>query len=165
MRKGFSLLTAIIVIVLMSAVAAMVFSISGKVVRETTAQYRKEQAILLAKSYTEYAILAIQGQGANQDPCLTTIRSRINATQLGVTNANGAVNGEGYLATIQLHYIGPNPMPINCLATDYTFSTSDNLSVLIDVDIRYKDLSQIDAGVANTAAPEVHYRRRTLQRL
>ena len=89
MRKAFSMLTAIVTIVLMAGVSSMVFNLAGKTVQETTVQYRKEQSILLAKSYTEYAILAIQGHmnavGAGGS-CLNTISGIINSTKFNGSN-------------------------------------------------------------------------------
>ena len=49
MRKAFSLITAIFVIVLMATVAAFIMNLSGKMVKGTTVQFQREQAVLLAK--------------------------------------------------------------------------------------------------------------------
>jgi flagellar basal body-associated protein FliL len=46
-RKAFSMITAIVVIVLMATVAMLVMSMSGKLVKETTAQWS-----LKVKSYS-----------------------------------------------------------------------------------------------------------------
>jgi len=164
MRKAFSMLTAIVVIVLMAGITALVMNLSGKIVTETTSQYRKEQAILLAKSYTEFAILAIQGHDMKANGCLNTITGIINSTALDTTNANGANNGEGYLVTARMQYIG-NPAYLPCDIN----STSRDTSVLIDVNVRYKDLDTVgnilsQGGLASDA-PWVNYNRRTLQKL
>jgi len=63
MRKGFSLLVAIFTIVLISLVASYIFYASSSINREGELQYQREQAILLARSYTEYAVMAVN---ANQ---------------------------------------------------------------------------------------------------
>ncbi len=57
MRKAFSMLTAIFVILLMATVAAFILNISGKSVKSTFLQFKREQAILYARSYTELAIM------------------------------------------------------------------------------------------------------------
>jgi type II secretory pathway pseudopilin PulG len=49
-REAFSLLTAIVIIVLMSTVAMFVMSLSGKIIKSTTAQFQREQAELYAKA-------------------------------------------------------------------------------------------------------------------
>jgi peptidyl-tRNA hydrolase len=51
-RKAFSMITAIFVILMMATVGGFIMNLSGKMVQETASQYRKEQAILYAKSYT-----------------------------------------------------------------------------------------------------------------
>ncbi len=56
MRKAFSMITAIFVIVIMATIAAFVMNLSGKIVKSTTAQYRDAQASLYAKSYTEFVL-------------------------------------------------------------------------------------------------------------
>ena len=180
MRKAFSLLTAIVMIVLMSAVAALVFNISGKTTKETSTQYRKEQAILLAKSYTEYAILAIQGHNIANNGCLQTITAQVNTTTLGGANAAGAINGEGYLITVRIQYLDVNNInniPGGCpaaLVDDIVAGLfNNNPTVLIDVNVRYRDLSHMDAllasgmnqAAARNAAQFVNYNHRTLQSL
>ena len=57
MRKAFSMITAIFIIVLMATVGAFILNISAKSVKSTVLQYKREQAILYAKSYTELAIM------------------------------------------------------------------------------------------------------------
>jgi len=154
MRKAFSLLTAIVVIVLMAGVTSLVLNTAGKIVKETTGQYRKEQAILLAKSYTEYAILAIQGHNMAVNGCLTTITGIVNSTAIDTANANGANDGEGYLVTVRLQYIG---LPAGIACASNTPSTSNDTSVIVDTNVRYRELD-------NTSRL-VNYNRRTLQRL
>ena len=58
MRKAFSMITAIFVIVLMATVGAFILNISAKSVKSTVLQFKREQAILYARSYTELAIMA-----------------------------------------------------------------------------------------------------------
>lgn len=168
MRKAFSLLTAIVVIVLMAGVTAMVFNTAGKIVKETTTQYRKEQAILLAKSYTEYAILAIQGHDMAANGCLRTITGQVNSTQFDKTNPGANANGDGYTVTARMYYIGL-PAAVACPNNNLGASTSNDLSVVVDVNVRYRDPDQVAAILSNggavTDAQWISYNRRTLQRL
>jgi len=158
MRKAFSMLTAITVMVMMAGLAAMVFSISGKIVKQTTAQYRTEQAMLLAKSYTEFAILAIQGHNMTANGCLQTITGIVNSTQFDTANAGASDNGEGYKVTVRMQYIG---LPASIACAVNTPSTSQDTSVIIDVNVRYKDPDAVDTS----ATQWINYERRTLQRL
>jgi len=57
MRNAFSMITVIFLIVLLATVAAFILNISAKTVKDTVFQYKREQAILYARSYTEAAIM------------------------------------------------------------------------------------------------------------
>ncbi|WP_295421204.1 type II secretion system protein [Sulfurovum sp.] len=162
MRKAFSMLTAIVVIVLMAGITALVMNLSGKIVSETSTQYRKEQAILLAKSYTEYAVLAIQGHNMQTNGCLKTIRGLVNSTVFDIPNTGGANNGTGYLITVRMRYIDlPSSIACTSRLDTSTTKTTYHTSVLVDVNVRYKNPDSADV----TNAPWINYNRRTLQRL
>ena len=177
MRSAFSMIMAIFVIVIMAGLLALVSSLSGKIVKETTAQYRHEQAALLAKSYTEFAILAIQGHqmSAGGNNCLQTVTANND-------NPTVVLNGQDYRIDIKMQYIGLRPRGIGCPATADagtkhkslghqsaagTASTSNDVSVTIDVYVQYHDMDIVDAlgGSATSTAPWVTFHRRTLQRL
>ena len=126
-RKAFSMFTAIVVIVLMATVAMLVMSVSGKLVKETTAQYQREQAILLANSYTEYAVMAVTANDRATN-CLSTI--------------NGTFNG--YSARIHIAYIGTAAIIGTCAGTRTlgTLAAGSNtpLTIIVDAYIDYEDL-------------------------
>ncbi len=157
-RKAFSMLTAIFVIVLMATVAMLVMSLTGKIVKETTAQYQKEQAVLLSKSYTEYAIMAVMSNDRNATDCIENINGRIGAS---------VNNGQGYLINTRIAYIADSNARVGtCAATrildDSGITTAESaLSVIIDVYVRYRDP---DHPTVSTA-PWVTYHRRTLQKI
>ena len=157
-RKAFSMLTAIFVIVLMATVAMLVTSLTGKIVKETTAQYQKEQAVLLSKSYTEYAIMSVMSNDRNATDCIENIDGRIGA------DVN---NGQGYLVNTRIAYIADSNARVGtCAATrildDSGITTTESaLSVIIDVYVRYRDP---DHPTLSTA-PWVTYHRRTLQKI
>ncbi len=153
-RKAFSMLTAIIVLILMSTVGVLIMSISGKIVKETTAQFQREQSVLLAKSYTEYAILAVTANDRNTTTnCLRDIDGSIG------TNPS---NGDGYRIRVRIAYIGNIGEVGNC-ATTRIFSNSvvtvnTPLNIIIDTYVEYKDPD-------NTSGPWVTYHKRTLQKI
>jgi len=152
-RKAFSMLTAIIVIVLMATVAIFIMNLSGKMVKETTIQYQREQAMLLAKSYTEYAMMAVMANDRNSSgKCLYTIKGNIGSSPSA---------GEGYSARVHLSYIGTSPEVGSCggriLSQAVTTETTP-LTLLIDVYIDYKDPD-------NTAGKFRTYHQRTLQKI
>ena len=155
-RDAFSMITAIIVIVLMATVSILVMSLSGKMVKETTAQFQREQAILLAKSYTEFAVMAI---GANDRAinCLT----QIDGNNIIRSEAQG-----GFQARVRISYIGD--ASVNSCGTvgtrifSNTVATPETpINAIIDVYVEYKDFDHHDA--AN--APWITYHRRTLQKI
>ena len=64
MRKAFSMITAIFVIVLMATIGAFILNISAKSIKSTVLQFKREQAILYARSYTEAAIMKASANAA-----------------------------------------------------------------------------------------------------
>lgn len=163
MRPAFSMITAIFVMVLMALVAALIVNLSGKTVQETTTQYRKEQAILLAKSYTELAIMA-----ATANNCVAPV---ILGSALGTPEE--VLSGNGYHIRTNIRYIGTNA-PVTCAKSIGNaignLASIDNI-ILIDVFVEYRDPLHQDA-IDNTAWATVPgrtggivYHKRTLARL
>ena len=152
-RKAFSLLTAIFVIVLMATVAILVLNISGKLVKETTAQYQNEQAALYANSYTEYAILAVTGNDRTVN-CLSTINSSIGTSP---------ATGNGYNIRTHISYIGAAAEVGTCANTlSSTVTTAKTpLTIIVDAYVDYKEPDHHDS--AN--APWITYHKRTVQKI
>ena len=157
-REAFSMITAIFVILLMATVAGFILNLSGKMVQETSAQYRKEQAILYAKSYTEQAILS-----ATHQACTRKIYGSIGGT-LGET-----LKGNGYYAEVFLQYVGANSTCSNRLTTgNVNYPNSQEQIVIIDTYIHYRDPTHpnaINSVAWSVDAPGITYHRRTIQRL
>jgi hypothetical protein len=156
-REGFSMFMAIIVIVMMASVAALVANVTGKIVQSTTTQYQKEQAVLLAKSYTELAIMAVSANDRNASgvDCIEDIN--------GVIGPSGASeNGEGYQVQTRIAYIGNNQFG-SCAATRVLSSSvvtpQSSLNIIVDVYVRYKALDHPGTS------PWITYHRRTLQKI
>jgi len=158
-RAAFSMITAIFVILILASIGAFIMNISGKVVQETGTQYRKEQAILYAKSYTEYAILA-----ATSQRCVKKITANVDG---GVEDVK---KGQGYYVDVRVNYIGDNLCP-NHNTIDNTTMIQDlnakNNIILIDTYVRYRDPDSIAAqkGLAWSKDSGMTYYRRTIQRL
>ncbi len=151
LRTAFSMITAIFVIVIMSTVTALVMGTAGKIVKETTAQYQKEQAVLLAKSYTELAIMAVS---ANKDR---------NVTGNCLDTINGTfTEGGGYTIVTEISYIlgpGVTTTCTNILNAGAPAVTPESaLNIIVDVYVRYKDLD-------NSSGNDITYHRRTLQKI
>lgn len=164
-RKAFSLVTAVFLIALMASVAFYVMSLSGKIVKETTVQYKKEQAVLLAKSYTELAIMTVTANDRNATgQCITDI----NAT---VGSNDPESSGIGYRVTVHIGYIGAKSDINTCAETSKLGKPADlstdplienhELNIIVDVYVKYKDIIQDNIS----ASPWITYHRRTLQKI
>ena len=151
MRKAFSMLTAIFVILLMASVGAFVMNLSGKMVKGTTAQFQREQSMLLAKSYTEYAIMAVTANEHNTTRCLNNITGTYSV----------------YTIDVKISYIG-NDVNLgggsssNCgriLASNVNTSKSP-LNIIVDVFVSYDELDHPAA-----TPPKITYHQRSLQKI
>jgi type II secretory pathway pseudopilin PulG len=153
MRTGFSMLTAIFLIVIMSTIGALVLNLSANIVQETGTQYRKEQAILYAKSYTEFAIMAATAQN-----CIKSINANVDG------NAAEVKAGQGYRVEVDVQYIGSNS---DCNTSSITYVPSQHNIILIDTYVRYRN-PDVDSSLLSdtwTNYKGITYHRRTLQRL
>ena len=169
-KKAFSMITAIFVIVIMASVSALIMNITGKTIKATTQQYQKEQAQLLARSYTELAILYVMHYDrATNTNCLERITDHFGDT----TN--------GYDILININYLGNDILLDDCNKTilaDGTVGTASNttntatwadnavingginstISLIVDTYITYKDFD-------DPSNRDITFHRRTLQKL
>ncbi len=153
MRSAFSMITAIFVIVIMATVAMLVTNLSSKSVKATTSQYQRAQAMLYAKSYTEFAILAVTAHDRTTN-CVQTIKGSI-----------GNINQGGYAIRTHIAYIANNAILGTCAGgvrqlNSTTVITTDStpLTLIVDAYVDYKDPD-------NTAAPLLTVHRRTVQKI
>ncbi len=152
-RKAFSMITAIFIIVLMATVAVFILSLSGKMVQETTAQFQREQSMLLAKSYTEYAIMAVTANEHNTSSCLKTITGGYG------DDGNG---NDLYSINVNISYIGNTDLDSSCAPLSTAVITPKSpLNIIVDVFVSYKELDHPDP----TNAPGITYHRRSLQKI
>ncbi|HEC45413.1 MAG TPA: type II secretion system protein [Epsilonproteobacteria bacterium] len=127
---------------------------TGNITKETTAQYQKEQAVLLAKSYTELAIMAVTANDRSVD-CIEDIDG-VNI--LGSSSSSG----EGYRVRTRIAYIGSEDFS-NCsgsrvLNTVNVVTPESSLNIIVDVYVEYKELD-------NSTSEYITYHRRTLQKI
>jgi len=166
MRKAFSMITAIFVIVLMATVGALILNISAQTVKATTMQYKQEQAILYAKSYTELAIMYATANDPTTGNCAEDIDANIG------TNVS---TGDGYNIQVRIAYINSNDQTLVCsgtrildattVSTTGTVTRTNERHIIIDTYVRYHDDGVASAWTAATDAPWLTYHRRTLQKL
>ena len=121
MRKGFSLITAIVFMVLIATLSALALSFSALNVKQTSDTYLREQAELLLQSSTEYALLAISAHDiATNDNCLNTI----NAQYIPSTGATAIFD-----INISMHYIGTG-LPVGNAKCQRFSQTDISLSLI-----------------------------------
>ncbi len=153
-REAFSMMVALVVIIIMATVGAYVVSISSKNVHTTVVQYKREQAALLARSFTEFAIMAVSANDRNNtyssgNQCLIDINSN---------NIFGS-SDDGYHVQTRIYYIGDggvSPCANTRQITSGMTTVESALSILVDVYVKYRmyDTNQT-----------VTYHKRTLQKI
>ena len=146
MRKGFSMLTALIFMILVATLGALALSLSNLSLKQTSDLYLREQAELLVQSATEYALLAISGHNFSTN-CLNTINSTYTDGTTTLFNIN-----------ISLYYLG-NGLPLNCSTLTNNLNNIDtndsNLTVMIDTTV---------TSAAGISTEPIRIHRRTIQK-
>lgn len=149
-KPAFAMITVVFLIILMATIAAFVLNLSGKMVQATTAQYQREQAMLLARSYTEYAILAVMSNDRAAN-CLHTITGDIG---------DAPATGDGYQARVEIRYIGNfaqvGTCGANILSSTVAYPQSP-LNIIVDTYIQYRDLDNANQWLT--------FHKRTLQKI
>jgi len=141
MRKGFSLLTAILFLVLVATISVLALTLSTQSAKQTSDIFLKTQAEILAKSSTEYALLAISGH-------------EVNATNGCLNNINVTYNNM-FDINMSIQYIGSG-LPAVCNTLSNNIATDDsNRTVIIDTVVSTK---------VNVAQEAIRIHRRTIQK-
>lgn len=145
MKKGFSLITAIIFIVLIAVFSMLSLSLSSQTSKQTSDLYLKAQAELLARSAVEYAVMAVTAHDrAATNDCVNTI----TATYQNMFNIQ-----------VDIRYIG-NGLPAGCDIVDGAGAiTTPDSQLLAQMDVY---VTSILAGTGTTEP--IRFHRRTLQR-
>lgn len=146
MRNGFSLITAILFIVLVATLGAMALSFSTQGTKQTADIYLQSQAELLSRSAAEMALLAISAHDiVAENKCINEVKF------LYPNNADPIFD-----VSVELQYFGTNTLPANCdiIYNDLQTNASDK-TVLMDVYVK---------TVANIATEPISIHRRTLQK-
>lgn len=145
MHKGFSLITAIIFLFVVATLSILALSMSTQSAKQTTDDYLRIEAELLAKSGTEYALLALSGHDFNTSGCLNSIDIKYPNS----VNYTHDIN-------ISIMYIG-NGLPADCNdVLNNTISTNDsNRTVIIDTTVSTNP---------TIATEQIRIHRRTIQK-
>ncbi len=147
MRSGMALIMAIGFLVLIAGMMAVMLNMSSLSNKRTEHLYFTEQAQLLARSATEFALLAISGHDRAGDSCIQTITSTYPA-------------GNPYFdINTTIRYIGLGAAG-TCGANAYvnTITTTQSVgTVLVDVTVTSRDTA-LNLGNA------IRFHRRTIQK-
>ena len=130
-RPAFSMISAIVVLVLMSSLSVMVLSTNIKSSRHLFEGYRARQAALWASSYMEYAKLAIMKNRELIVENNTTHAIESISGKFGYTQDKG-----GYIITVQVSYMGVKK-PFNSSTIRVIDKRESNPSAIIDVYVKY----------------------------
>ncbi len=150
-RQAFSMITAIFVIVIMASVGALIMNLTGKMVKDTTFQFRKEQAVLLARSYTELAIMSATANEGVVTNCTDEVTGLVGGDEAQVAE------GGGYKVNAKISYVG-NGLVCGTILNTVPTAMTRNIYIIVDAEVKYKDS---DLGGDSW----VSYRRRTTQKL
>jgi type II secretory pathway pseudopilin PulG len=144
MKKGFTLITAIVFIVLIATIAALALSFASFSTKQTSDLYLREQAELLLQSSTEFALLAISGHDiAGTNTCLNTLNISYPTVAAPLFDID-----------ISIGYIG-NGLPAGCNTLNNNISTADsNVTVIIDTIVTDH----------NVSSEPIRLHRRTIQK-
>lgn len=137
-RSGIAMIMAIAVIVILATIMALSLALTSQTTKRSTDLYLYEQAVLLSKSATEYALLQI----SQTSGCLASIPS---FTQDDIYDIN-----------ISIYYIGTAAS--GC--TDYIdnlYTPEQNGSVLMDVTVSVND--------PTIASEPIRFFKRTIEKL
>ncbi len=138
MRPAFTLLSAIFLMVLVAVLMMLTLSLSSQTSKQTSDLYLQEQAQLLAKSSTEFALLAISAHDNSVD-CVNSM----------------SLNYEQFDIYMKMYYLG-NGLPNACDTLDNLIGTAEsNGTVIVDTTVTYQDQETNET---------VRYHRRTIQK-
>lgn len=148
MRSGMAMIMAIAFLVIVAGMMAIMLNMSSLANKRTEHIYFTEQAQLLAKSATEFALLAISGHDRAVDSCIQT-----------VTSTYPAVN-PFFDITTTIRYIGLAALGGTCATNSFVGAIDTTQSVgtvLLDVTVTSRDNT---LNLGNT----IRYHRRTIQK-
>ena len=150
MKPGMAMLLAIAFMVVVAGIIASMQSMTAISTKRTAHIFFTEQAQLLAKSATEFAMLAISGHNRVGESCVQTINSTFPTAGTPI-----------FTIRTDLRYIGLNPVVPGSTCTNNSYvntitTTQSQGTVLVDVTVT----STAQLGLAEN----IVYHRRTLQK-
>ena len=145
MRNGFGLITAIMLLVIISTVGVMILSIASTSSKKATNDYLRIQAEALCRSATEFAVMRVQGFDRSSGNCLENLDIDASPFDVNVT-INYLLKGD---------LTGCN----NEYATDVK---DDDLSGVIILDVIVSEQKPTDTTTWSKEQIRIH--KRTIQK-
>lgn len=152
-RSGFAMIMAIFFMIVIATLLSYMLSSTTETASRTTNTYVNEQAQLLAKSATEYAVLRVSGVNRAAAGCLQSFNSQYPSGGAGAMfdiNVSISYFGFGDSTTTGCQNLLPDTVGT-------ILTPESNGTMLIDVYVS-------DNAALNLSEP-VRYHRRTLQKL
>lgn len=137
-RSGFAMIMALAVVMVISTILALSLSLTTQTAKRTTDLYIYEQAVLLSKSATEYALLQI-----SQNGCINSNNSKFNFKE------------DIYDINISAQYVYTGAS--TCKDYFQISTPETNGTVLLDVTVTLND--------KNIASEPIRFFRRSIQKL
>ena len=140
-KRGFGIITAIVLLVLIATVGAMIISIATMNSKKATDDYLRVQAEMLARSATEFAVMRIQGFDRGGGNCLETV----------------TITADPFIAKATINYLfdgATSTLCANRLATNVADPDLNGMAI-IDVVVTTKD---------GTTTEPIRIHKRTLQK-
>ncbi len=153
-RRGIAMIMAIMVIVVLATIMALMLQMTATTSKQTLNDYLHEQAILLTRSATEYALLRISGTNRALG-CLTTLNTTYAPSGPALYDINmswqyiglSAGNGNNECTPAQSYILNAN---VN--------DADSKGSIILDVIVTAR-------ADQNLTTEPIRYHRRTLQKL
>lgn len=147
-KRGFALIAAIFFIIIIATIAVTTLSTASMTARDTVNAHTREQALLLAQSATEFAVMAMQAHQYNDtggNNCL----ERINLAY------------PGYTITVNLYYIDNS---LGCSAANDIGGVALGINPYTGLGNSHMALVDVTVRSITGDLPPVVYNRRTLQK-
>jgi len=138
MRRGFGIITALIIMMTIATLMSFMIGLSSSTVKQTGDIYLKQQAELMLRSATEYALLAISGHDNN-----------INCVR------NVTINSTNLTANVNIWYLGNGISGCTQVLDNTVVTTDSNLTAIIDVVVQSNPI---------LSSEPIRLHRRTIQK-
>ena len=175
-KRGFALIAAIFFIIIIATIAVTTLSTASMTARDTVSTHTREQAVLLAQSATEFAVMAMQSHIYNGET--VQVQKLDGAGNLefaadGVTPVMESLTGNNCLETINMTYPG-YAITTNIYYIDSGLGCSASHDISGGVALANRGgtsptpshMALVDVTVVSNLGdlPPVRYNRRTLQK-